>query len=185
MFVVATLREIYETRATKRYGLSDVSQLQHALQSAAMAEEEGGSSEFVVAALLHDVGHMIHEFGEDAALAGIDDTHEELAARWLSQYFGPSVTEPIRLHVAAKRYLCATDPTYFDKLAEDSVRSLALQGGPFSPDEVVEFEKNPHSEAAVQLRRLDDRAKDPAAVTPRFDHFLPRIEAVLSQKSAV
>lgn len=184
MSVIAKLAQIYAEQATKRYGLSDVSQLQHALQSATMAEAEGASETLIVAALLHDVGHMIHELGEDPAKSGIDDSHEERAAQWLAQHFEPEVTEPIRLHVAAKRYLCATDPTYFGKLADDSVRSLALQGGPFSDDEVAEFEKGPHYRDAVRLRLLDDRAKDPNASTPAFEHFVPYVEAALNRKSA-
>lgn len=184
MPIKATLLQIYGEKANKRYGLSDVSQLQHALQAAAMAEAEGGSASFIVAALLHDVGHMIHDLGEDAAHAGIDDTHEELAARWLARFFGPEVTEPIRLHVAAKRYLCAADPDYFSKLADDSVRSLALQGGPFSAAEVAAFEATPHFKDAVSLRILDDRAKDPNSQTPDFEHFVQYIDAALNQKSA-
>jgi phosphonate degradation associated HDIG domain protein len=178
----ATLIDIYEHKATGRYGLSDVNQLQHALQSATLAEMDGKPAAFVVAALLHDIGHMIHDLGEDPARGGVDDSHEERAAGWLHQLFGLEVTEPIRLHVAAKRYLCATDPNYFDLLSEDSVRSLALQGGPMAAAEVTEFERIPHFEAAVELRRIDDRAKDPNAKTPPFAHFLTFIDAVLSPR---
>jgi predicted HD phosphohydrolase len=102
------LLAIYAGRATRRYGLSDINQLQHALQSAAHAERDGCSPATVLAALLHDVGHMIHDLGEDPASAGVDDVHEELGAQWLAERFGPDVAEPVRLHVAAKRYLCAT-----------------------------------------------------------------------------
>jgi len=179
-----TLLDIFTNKATGRYGLSDVNQLEHALQSATLAQGAGEPASLVVAALLHDVGHMIHDLGEDPALEGIDDTHEDLAAAWLATHFGPEVTEPIRLHVPAKRYLCATDPGYFAILSEDSVRSLALQGGPMSPDEVAAFERNPHFAAAVRLRRIDDRAKDPAAVTPAFTDFLPLIDRVLAARRA-
>jgi phosphonate degradation associated HDIG domain protein len=178
-----TLIEIYENKATGRYGLSDVNQLQHALQCARSAELAGKPATFVVAALLHDVGHMIHDLGEDAAKAGIDDRHEERAARWLSHSFGPEVTEPIRLHVTAKRYLCAADPAYFEKLSEDSVISLALQGGPMSAEEMVDFALMPHFDAAVELRRFDDGAKDPNAVTPPFRYFLPYVDAALVSRS--
>jgi phosphonate degradation associated HDIG domain protein len=183
MDIRQTLVDIYAHRATGRYGLSDVNQLQHALQSATLAEQDGESSAFITAALLHDVGHMVHEHGEDAADLGIDDTHEELAGRWLEHHFGPEVFEPVRLHVPAKRYLCAVDPTYFSKLSNDSVKSLALQGGPMSPTEVEAFERNPHFEAAVRLRKIDDRAKDPAAVTPAFLHFVRHIDASLSDRA--
>lgn len=183
MDIRQTLIDIYANKATGRYGLSDVNQLQHALQSANLAEQAGESPAFITAALLHDVGHMVHEHGEDAADHGIDDTHEELAGRWLEQHFGPEVSEPVRLHVPAKRYLCAVDASYFGKLSEDSVKSLALQGGPMSSEEVVEFQRNPHFEAAVRLRKIDDRAKNPAAVTPDFPHFVRHITAALSART--
>jgi [1-hydroxy-2-(trimethylamino)ethyl]phosphonate dioxygenase len=172
--------DIYMHRATRRYGLSDVNQLQHALQSASLAEARSEPPGLVVAALLHDIGHMIHDLGEDPARHGIDDTHEKRAAEWLKAYFGPEVTEPIRLHVPAKRYLCAVDPYYLSKLSEDSARSLVLQGGPMTPDEVAEFKRLAHSDAAVRLRRYDDLAKDPKALTPGFEHFLPVIDISLS-----
>jgi phosphonate degradation associated HDIG domain protein len=168
---------IYDGRATGRYGLSSVNQLQHALQAATMAEANGEPASLIVAALLHDVGHMVHDLGEDPARAGIDDRHEELGAAWLADRFGPAVVEPVRLHVPAKRYLCAVEPDYFARLSEDSVRSLALQGGPMSADEVAAFRANPHHAAAVRLRRLDEAAKDPAAVTPSFAHFLRYLDA--------
>jgi len=180
----ADIIDIYSRKANGRYGLSSVSQLQHALQAATMAEAEGEPPSLIVAALLHDIGHMIHHLGEDAALQGVDDVHEERAAAWLAAYFGPEVTEPIRLHVPAKRYLCATEPGYFSTLAEDSVRSLALQGGPMNLEEVAAFEARPHHEAAVRLRRLDDRAKDPGVSTPSFERFLPYLDALLSRPRA-
>jgi phosphonate degradation associated HDIG domain protein len=171
------LLAIYAGRATRRYGLSDINQLQHALQSAAHAEGDGCTPATVLAALLHDVGHMIHGLGEDPASEGVDDMHEELGAQWLAERFGPDVVEPVRLHVAAKRYLCATEPDYFGKLSEDSVRSLALQGGPMSAGEVAAFRKLPFHAEAVRLRRYDEAAKDPRASTPDFDHYLRHVAA--------
>jgi phosphonate degradation associated HDIG domain protein len=171
--------DIYTQRATGRYGLSNVTQLQHALQSASLAEARHEPPGLVAAALLHDIGHMIHDLGEDPARDGVDDKHEVRAAEWLSTYFGPEVTEPIRLHVPAKRYLCAVDPDYRNKLSEDSARSLVLQGGPMSPEEVTAFRLTPHYDAAVRLRRYDDLAKDPDAPTPSLRHFLPAIDASL------
>jgi len=182
MDIRATLIDIYENKASGRYGLSDVNQLQHALQSAALAQANGEAATFVVAALLHDVGHMIHEFGQDAAEEGIDDRHEERAACWLAGHFGAEVTEPIRLHVPAKRYLCATEPSYFGKLSEDSVLSLSLQGGPMSADEAEQFAREPYFEDAVRLRRIDEMAKDANAVTPPFAHYLLAIDQVLAAK---
>ena len=171
------LLEIFAGRATRRYGLSAVSQLQHALQAAALAEADGSVPATVLASLLHDVGHMIHRLGEDPAGRGIDDVHEELGGNWLSRRFGPEVSEPVRLHVAAKRYLCATESDYFAKLSPDSVRSLGLQGGPMSADEVAAFRRHPQWQEAVRLRRYDEAAKDPKATTPDFDHFLRHVEA--------
>ncbi len=171
------LLEIFVGRATRRYGLSDINQLQHALQSADHAEKDGCTPATVLACLLHDVGHMIHDLGEDPASRGVDDVHEELGARWLAERFGPDVSEPVRLHVAAKRYLCSTEADYFGKLAPDSVRSLELQGGLMSADEIEEFRRNPHWREAVRLRRYDEMAKDPRASTPDFDHFLGHVPA--------
>ena len=184
MSIRERLLDIYTHKATRSYGLSKVNQLQHALQCASLAEAQGGPASLVVAVLLHDIGHMIHDFGEDPGRKGIDDRHEERAAEWLSAYFGPEVTEPIRLHVPAKRYLCAADPDYFSKLAEDSVRSLALQGGPMSSDEVAAFRGILYHDEAVRLRRYDDLAKDPNAVTPDFEHFLPAIDDALTARPA-
>ena len=169
------LLDIFVGRATKRYGLSEINQLQHALQSAAHAEADGAPPATVLASLLHDVGHMIHHLGEDPAGRGIDDVHEELGAKWLAERFGPEVSEPVRLHVAAKRYLCTIEPDYFGKLAPDSVRSLELQGGLMSADEVEAFRANPHYAEAVRLRRYDEAAKDPRATTPDFDHYLRHV----------
>ena len=171
------LLEIFVGRATRRYGLSEVNQLQHALQCAAHAEADGAPPATVLAALLHDVGHMIHTLGENPAGRGIDDVHEQLGADWLAERFGPEVTEPVRLHVAAKRYLCTVESDYFGKLAPDSVRSLELQGGLMSAGEVEAFRANPLHGEAVRLRRFDEAAKDPRAATPAFDHYLRHVEA--------
>ncbi len=173
------IRVIYEQRATRRYGLSEVNQQQHALQSAALAEKQGEPPALIVAALVHDIGHMVHALGENPAENGIDDRHEELGARWLEQWFGADVVEPVRLHVPAKRYLCAVDPAYFAKLAPDSVRSLSLQGGPMTAGEVRAFEQSPHAQAAVRLRQIDEAAKDPTAETPSVEHFMRYIDQVL------
>jgi phosphonate degradation associated HDIG domain protein len=170
------LLEIFVDRATRRYGLSEVNQLQHALQAAALAETDGAPPATVLAALLHDVGHMIHRLGEDPASRGVDDVHEQLGAAWLAQRFGPDVSEPVRLHVAAKRYLCTVEADYFGKLAPDSVRSLELQGGLMSAEEIDAFRANPLHGEAVRLRRFDEAAKDPRASTPDFDHYLRHVE---------
>ena len=171
--------DIYTHKANNRYGLSDVNQLQHALQSAAIAEQQGEPASMIVAALLHDVGHMVHDLGEDPARQGIDDLHEERGAAFLEQHFGPEIVEPVRLHVPAKRYLCAIDPSYFGKLSEDSVRSLALQGGPMEQTEVEKFRQLQYSDDAVRLRRIDEAAKNPNALTPQVGHYIVYVEKML------
>jgi phosphonate degradation associated HDIG domain protein len=168
---------LFKERGDAAYLGEPVSQTEHALQTAWAAEQAGAGAAVVTAALLHDVGHLLHALPEDCALAGIDDAHEERGARWLARRFGPEVAEPVRLHVAAKRFLCATDPTYAARLSEASRRSLRLQGGPFTPDEAARFRAHPHAEAAVVLRRLDEQAKVPGLPTPGLDHFRPFLEA--------
>jgi phosphonate degradation associated HDIG domain protein len=177
--LLEALDEVFELRARGRYGLSDVNQRAHALQAASHARGQGLPAALTVAALLHDVGHMVHDLGEHPAARGVDDQHEVLGAAWLARWFGPAVVEPVRLHVAAKRWLCAVEPGYFERLTRDSVESLALQGGPMSPDEVVAFERLPYWRDAVALRRLDELAKDPDAPTPDFADFRPEILAAL------
>ncbi len=169
------LLDIFVGRATRRYGLSAINQLQHALQAAALAEKDEAPPATVLASLLHDVGHMIHRLGEDPAARGVDDVHEELGAKWLAERFCPEVSEPVRLHVAAKRYLCTVESDYFGKLSPDSVRSLELQGGVMSADELDAFRANPYHAEAVRLRRYDEAAKDPRASTPDFDHYLRHV----------
>lgn len=173
--ILTQLRTLLEGKAEGRYGLTAVNQRQHALQSAWLAERDGHGDALIVAALLHDIGHLVHDLGENPADRGIDDRHEEVGYAWLAGRFGPDVTEPVRLHVAAKRYLCAVEPDYFAGLAPDSVKSLALQGGPMSADEVAAFEALPGYEDAVRLRRYDDRAKVAGLQTPDVAHFMPAV----------
>jgi gamma-butyrobetaine dioxygenase len=143
---------------------------EHMLQAGALAKAAGAEGALVAAALLHDVGHLLGETEEDR--------HGEAGARWLSQWFGDEVTEPVRLHVPAKRYLCAADAAYFGLLSPESVRTLSLQGGPMTAGEVAAFEALPFSRDAVAVRRWDDGAKDPAVTAPRFAHFAPLLEGL-------
>jgi phosphonate degradation associated HDIG domain protein len=168
---IASLVSLMADKGQRRYGLHDVSQLQHALQSAMFAEQSGATPALITAALLHDIGHMVHGLGENPAEAGVDDRHEALGHAFLVRYFRPEVTEPVRLHVAAKRYLCAIEPDYVARLSPDSVLSLGLQGGLMSASEVVAFAAEPHAEAAVQLRRCDDAAKVKDLPTPGVEYF--------------
>lgn len=174
-FLTKTER-LFAERGGAEYHGEAVSQLEHALQAAAFAEAEGASSALVAAALLHDVGHLLHTHGEGCATHGIDDAHEDLGVRFLAKAFGLTVTEPVRLHVAAKRFLCGTRPDYFARLSPASVASLALQGGPMSAEEAEAFRANPHADAAVRLREWDDRAKVVGLATPDFSHFRRHLE---------
>ena len=138
----------------------DLSQGAHAEQTAALAGAAGANDEVVVAALLHDVGHLLEMADRDGRRdRSVDQRHESVGAAWLASLYGPAVTAPIALHVRAKRYLCAVDPSYHDGLSTGSVASLERQGGPLIPDEVAAFEANPGWEGAVELRRWDDQAK--------------------------
>lgn len=159
----------------------DVTELEHALQTAFLAESSGAGEEQVVAALLHDIGHLLHRLPEDIALRGIDGRHEEAGAVWLAAHFGPAVAEPIRLHVAAKRYLCGADADYAAGLSAASRCSLALQGGPFTVEERRAFEANPWCLRALALRRWDDAAKVPGRAVPGSDHYRPHLRKVLDQ----
>jgi predicted HD phosphohydrolase len=161
-----------ESRGNGRYGLSAVSQLEHALQSAALAATRNLGDSLIVAALFHDVGHLLVG-GDDVNLAdqGIDDLHEETSARALEPLYGAPVAEPVRLHVAAKRYLCGVNPAYYHKLSEDSRQSLALQGGPMTADEIAAFDRLEHRAAALALRLIDDEAKVAGMATPGLDSY--------------
>ena len=168
---------VFREQGTGAYLGEPVSMTEHMLQSAYAAEQDGAPPRLVAAALLHDYGHFIHDYEEDAAEHGIDTQHEEVAHAFLSEHFGPEIAEPIRMHVAAKRYLCATDPSYLNELSPASILSLELQGGPYSADEVAEFESSPYAEDAVRLRRYDDIGKVAGLETPDLEHYRPVLEA--------
>jgi len=149
-----------------------VTALQHALQCAQLAEWAHADDTLVAAALLHDIGHFIAAEGDEQ----VDDRHELQALPFLAPRFGPAVLEPIRLHVAAKRYLVATDPAYLEGLSSASVHSLGLQGGAMSADEVRAFEVTPFAMDAVQLRRWDDLAKQPTQATPSLGYYFALLD---------
>ena len=179
MDIVGELVGLIDGKGHRQYGLSHLNQRAHALQAALLAEQAGCPPALITASLLHDIGHMVHDLGEDPAARGIDDQHEALGHAYLAQHFGPAVTEPVRLHVAAKRYLCATEADYYARLSADSVLSLSLQGGPMSDAEVAAFRALPHAMDAVQLRRFDEGAKVKGLETPSAEHFASYIRACL------
>lgn len=166
--VAAAIIDLFDQRGSSSY-TETVSQTQHAQQCGALALAAGADDATVVAAFLHDVGHLFRS--DTGAPPTQDRRHEIVGANFLANWFTQDVISPIRLHVPAKRYLCATEPKYFDSLSASSVRSLALQGGPMSAVEAESFGELQHSERAVQLRRWDDLAKGQGAVTPSLGEF--------------
>lgn len=179
--IVDFIGDIFMRRGSDSYLGEQVTMSEHMLQGAELAEKAGSTDEIIAAALLHDIGHYTNEFPDDALAQGIDNHHDEAGAAILSAYFPPVVTQCVRCHVDAKRYLCATDETYFAKLSEASVHTLGLQGGPMNEREVKEFEKNPHLEAIVQVRYWDDQAKVPNHKTPDFEYYAPLLQRVVSK----
>ena len=175
MYQVDQLVELFETRGMAQYGREAVSQTEHALQSATLAETEGAAPALVAAALLHDVGHLLAKRRD----ANDDDHHEEIGWGYLKSTFGPAVSEPVRLHVPAKRYLCAVDPAYFSILSPASVSSLEVQGGRFTPDEAKSFHGVDFAEDAVRLRRWDDRAKTPGAPTKALRDYASLLRGLM------
>jgi predicted HD phosphohydrolase len=191
---VEVIGELFAGPRARDYLGEPVTIGEHMLQAGALAEAAGAAGPLVAAVLLHDIGHLRSETGEGTSRrvrggeappresivprANTDTWHGEAGARWLRQWFGEAVTEPVRLHVAAKRYLCAVDTGYFGLLSAESVRTLSLQGGPMTAAEAAAFEALPHARDAVAVRRWDDQAKDPAVTPPRFAHFAPLLEAL-------
>lgn len=180
--IVDEIRIFFNEKGNAMYAGEPVTQTEHALQAAYAAEQAGESPELIVAALLHDIGHLLHKHDENCATEGIDDLHENIGAQWLVQYFPLSVTEPIRLHVSAKRYRCATDAQYHSQLSPASVLSLQLQGGPFDPTEIETFENNRWSTSALRLRSWDEAAKISGEETPELEYFLTFVHRVLEQQ---
>ena len=179
--VAERLVALYEVLGDGRYDEA-VSQTEHAAQAAALAQAEGASNALVVAALLHDIGHLLG--GRTESSPDRDLRHEEVAARFLGRWFGPAVVEPIRHHVAAKRYLCAVEAHYRAALSPASVASLELQGGAMSLVEAEEFELLSAASDAARLRRWDDLAKEPGRDVPDVRSYLDVIVAVARQPTS-
>ena len=174
MLTLADIEQLFAERGGEQYSGEPVTQLEHALQTAHQAETEGASDELVTAALLHDLGHLLHDFGDTPSLRGVDDVHQYRALPFLRGLFSDEVLNAIKFHVDAKRYLCATRPEYHSALSEDSTRSLILQGGVFSVSEARNFITQTGAEAAVRLRVWDDLAKTDGLITPPLSHFMHR-----------
>ena len=174
MLTLQDIESLFIRRGGEQYSGEPVTQLEHALQCATLAETEGADDELVTAAFLHDLGHLLQDLGETPTLRGVDDVHQYAALPFLRGLFGERVLGGIQLHVDAKRYLCATRPGYHEALSDDSKRSLKLQGGIFSPDQAEAFIARPGAPDAVRLRIWDDLAKTAGAPTPPLSHFMAR-----------
>ena len=183
MTVMDEILGLYARRGTGAYFGEAVSIIEHSLQAAHFAAEEGADDALVIAALLHDVGHLIGNAPDDIAEWHTDAEHEKTGAAWLARWFAAPVTDPVRLHVAAKRYLCATAPGYHDRLSPASVITLRLQGGPMSATEAQAFRSEPHYREAIRLRLWDERGKIEGLRTPTLEDYRPMIQALTLSRS--
>jgi [1-hydroxy-2-(trimethylamino)ethyl]phosphonate dioxygenase len=167
---------IYAQSGAAAYFGEAVSMTEHGLQAAYFAQAAAAPDPLVIAALLHDVGHLIESVPDDLADWKTDARHEVAGSCWLAAHFGAAVCEPVRLHVPAKRYLCATDPAYFSRLSAASVLTLKLQGGPMSAAEIAAFEAEPYHQQAILVRHWDDAGKIAGLRTPDFSHYSDLID---------
>lgn len=177
--IVAFLGDIFDRRGGEEYLGEPVTMAEHMLQGATFAEQGGLSEEIIVSALLHDIGHFTSEFGTYSPDDTEDRHHEDAGAIVLAPFFPSIVTDCVKYHVAAKRYLCATKPEYFERLSQASVHTLELQGGPMKADELAAFEANPNLEKIIQVRYLDEAGKRPDMQTPDYWHFAPMVQRVV------
>ncbi len=179
--IVAFIGDIFDRRGGEEYLGEPVTMAQHMLQGATIAEQNGQSEEIIVGALLHDIGHFTSEFGTYHPDDTEDRYHEDAGAEVLEQFFPSVITDCCRYHVAAKRYLCATKPEYFNRLSAASVHTLELQGGPMSAKEIAEFEANPNLKEIIQVRYLDEAGKRADMETPDFAHFAPMVQRMVDR----
>ena len=182
--IVEFIADIFERRGAESYLGEPVTMSEHMLQGAWLAEQDGAPEELVAAALLHDIGHYTSEFGTYSPDDVEDKHHDEAGGEVLAPFFPPVIVECVRLHVSAKRYLCATDPTYFAKLSPASVHTLSLQGGPMSAEEVAEFRRNPFHDEAVRVRIWDEGGKVADMKTRAFRDYVPLLERVVKKFAA-
>ncbi|PVA05983.1 (R)-1-hydroxy-2-trimethylaminoethylphosphonate oxygenase [Thalassorhabdomicrobium marinisediminis] len=179
--IVDFIGSIFDRRGDEEYLGEPVNMGQHMLQGATIAEQNDQPEEIIVGALLHDIGHFTSEFGTFAMTDTEDRHHEDAGAEVLERFFPSVITDCVRYHVAAKRYLCATRPEYFRRLSEASVHSLNLQGGPMDEGEVAAFEALPNFEQIIAVRYLDDAGKRPDMVTPDYWHFAPMVQRMVDR----
>jgi predicted HD phosphohydrolase len=182
--IVDFIGSIFEKRGDEEYLGEPVTMGQHMLQGATMAEQSREPDEIIIGTLLHDIGHFTSEFGTFSMEDTEDRYHEDAGAAVLEEFFPKVITDCCRHHVAAKRYLCATDPEYFQKLSTASIHSLNLQGGPMSEAELKDFEKNPNLKKILKVRLYDDAGKIPDMITPSFWHFAPLVQKMVDSHSS-
>ncbi|HEX7992872.1 MAG TPA: HD domain-containing protein [Streptosporangiaceae bacterium] len=191
---IEQIADLFAIQGASEYLGEPVTQAEHMLQAAHLAEREGAGDALIAAALLHDVGHFAGAVGAEADDAGElpgaefsgpvpPQMHSHSGADWLAQWFGPDATEPVRLHVAAKRYLCAVEPGYAKTLSAASIYTLGVQGGAMSGAELDEFAASPYARDACRLRRWDDAAKDPDVAAPPFEHFRPLLSGLVKKQN--
>lgn len=178
--IVDFIGSIFDRRGGEEYLGEPVNMGQHMLQGATIAEQQGQPEEIIIGALLHDIGHFTSEFGTFTIEDTEDRHHEDAGAKVLERFFPKVITDCVRYHVAAKRYLCATKPEYFERLSEASIHSLHLQGGPLNHVEVVEFEKNPNLDQIIAVRYLDDAGKHAGMETPDYWYFAPMVQRMVN-----
>lgn len=181
--IVAFIAGIFERRGAEEYLGEPVTMAEHMLQGAMLAEQDGAPDELVAAALLHDIGHFTSEFGAYSPDDTEDKHHDDAGAEVLAPFFPPVITECVRLHVAAKRYLCATDTSYASRLSPASAHTLSLQGGPMSATEIAEFERNPFFREAVKVRLWDEGGKCANMKTRTFAHYQPMLQRIVACQS--
>ncbi|MAE64216.1 MAG: metal-dependent phosphohydrolase [Phycisphaeraceae bacterium] len=181
--IVSRILAVFRSRGGESYGREAVTQLEHALQAATLARQNDASQELIAAALLHDIGHLLGDDADhpitDQVPHNLDDAHEARGYRWLCDRFGPEVSDPVRLHVAAKRYLCTVHPEYLERLSPTSLQSFHDQGGTMSHKETRAFESEANYEPALSVRRWDDAAKVVGMKTPAIEDFMSELKASL------
>ncbi|GHF06169.1 phosphodiesterase [Aliiroseovarius zhejiangensis] len=179
--IVDFIGGIFDRRGGEEYLGEPVTMAEHMLQGATIAQQNGQPEDIIVGALLHDIGHFTSEFGTYHPDDTEDRHHEDAGAEVLERFFPSVITDCVRFHVAAKRYLCATKPEYFKRLSEASVHSLMLQGGTMSAGEVAAFEQNPNLKQIIAVRYLDDAGKRADMETPDFWHFAPMVQRMVDR----